>query len=381
MKNKFAPLIPLILLAVFMAYYKLSDNKELRFWKQKKEIMKKDIKVFTLTNRQGNKVKITNYGAKVMAIIVPDKDGNKGNIVLGYDSAYQYINGNPYFGAIIGRYANRIADGQFTIDNETYKLAKNNGKNHLHGGPGGFHNVLWETREFQNNKSEALELTYLSEEGEEGYPGNLSVKVIYTWTDENELQINYSAITDKKTIVNLTNHSFFNLKDGGKSEIIDHELMINAHYFTPINENLIPTGEIKEVQGTPMDFLSLHPIKKHIDENYNQLKYGNGYDHNYVLAKSNNSMGLAAKVFEPSTGRTMEVYTDEPGLQFYSGNFLNASDTGKAGVVYEHRSAFCLEAQHYPDSPNQPDFPSTILKPGDTYKQTTIYKFYVKTQK
>ncbi len=377
MKISFRHFIPLILLAAFIVYYKTSEDKPINN-NQKNAIMKEDLKVFTLTNKLGNQVKITNYGAKVMSVIVPDKNGKKENVVLGYSSAEQYLDGNPYFGAIIGRYANRIANGQFILDGEEYQLNRNNGNNHLHGGPGGFHNVLWETRKFQDDQAEALELTYYSNDGEEGYPGNLAVKVIYTWSDENELQIRYSAITDKKTIVNLTHHSFFNLKDGGRSNILDHKLMINADYFTPVTEQLIPTGEIRNVDGTPMDFREMHPIKENINEVYEQLEYGNGYDHNYVLTKKDSQLALAARVYEPSTKRAMEVYTDTPGMQFYSGNSLDGSDKTKEGLSYESRSGLCLEAQHYPDSPNQPGFPSVILNPGEEYNQTTIYKFYVK---
>jgi aldose 1-epimerase len=380
MKSRFAPIIPLILLAAFIIYHKSCDKQQ--FSKNKKEkIMKEDLKVFTLENSHGNMVKITNYGAKVISIIVPDKYGIKGNVVLGYDSVHQYLEGNPYFGAVIGRYANRIDNGKITLDGETYELPQNDGENHLHGGPGGFHNVLWETREFKDQQSEALELTYLSPDDEQGYPGNLSVKVIYTWTDQNELKINYTAITDKKTVINLTHHSFFNLKDGGKSKITDHELMINAKYFTPVNKELIPTGKIKKVEGTPLDFSTMHPIKTNITADYEQLKYGKGYDHNYVLNKSDNDFALAAKVLEPETGRGMKVFTDKPGLQFYSGNSLKAPDRDRGGIAYKQRSGFCLEAQHYPDSPNHPDFPSTVLRPGETYKQTTIYQFYVKENK
>jgi aldose 1-epimerase len=376
MKISFRHFIPLILLAAFIVYYKTSEDKTINN-NQKKEIMKEDLKVFTLTNKPGNQVKITNYGAKVMSVTVPDKDGKKENVVLGYSSAEEYLDGNPYFGAIIGRYANRIANGHFILDGEEYQLNRNNGNNHLHGGPGGFHNVLWETRKFQDDQAEALELTYYSNDREEGYPGNLAAKVIYTWSDENELQIRYSAVTDKKTIVNLTHHSFFNLKDGGRSEIVDHELMINADYFTPVTEQLIPTGEIRKVDGTPMDFRDMHPIKENINAVYDQLEYGNGYDHNYVLNKKDSQLALAARVYEPSTKRAMEVYTDTPGMQFYSGNSLDGSDKTKEGISYESRSGFCLEAQHYPDSPNQPGFPSVILNPGEEYSQTTIYKFYV----
>ena len=377
MKIRFAHFIPLILLAAFIVYYKTSEDKPLNN-NQNIAIMKEDLKVFTLTNKHGNQVKITNYGAKVMAILVPDKNDKKGNVVLGYSSAEEYLDGNPYFGAIIGRYANRIANGQFILDGEKYQLNRNDGDNHLHGGPRGFHNVIWETRKFREDQSEALELSYLSNDGEEGYPGNLAAKVIYTWSDENELQIRYSAITDRKTIVNLTHHSFFNLKDGGRSEITNHELMINADYFTPVTEELIPTGEIRKVDGTPMDFRNMHPVKENMDADYDQLECGNGYDHNYVLTKNDSPMALAARAYELTTGRAMEVYTDTPGIQFYTGNSLDGSDKTKEGISYESRSAFCLEAQHYPDSPNQHGFPSTRLNPGEEYSQTTIYKFYVK---
>ncbi len=336
------------------------------------------LEVYTLENKEGNEIRITNFGAKVMSIMVPDKNGNKGNIVLGYDSANQYIKGNLYFGAIVGRYGNRIAKGKFTLDGRTYQLAENNGENHLHGGPGGFHNVIWEAKKIPANNGEALELSYLSKDGEEGYPGNLSIKVIYTWTDNNELWVDYEASTDKKTVLNPTHHSFFNLKDAGKSPITAHQLMINADTFLPVDETLIPTGERKLLEGTPFDFRKMHEIGEAIDREDLQLKFGRGYDHNFILNPANDSLNLAAEVYEPTTGRVMQVYTDQPGLQFYSGNFLDGSDTGHNGTVYQYRTAFCLEAQHFPDSPNHPDFPSTVLEPGQVYKQTTIYRFFVK---
>jgi aldose 1-epimerase len=338
--------------------------------------MKNDLKVFTLTNSKGNKIKVTNYGAKIMSIIVPDKTGNKNNVVLGYDSKEEYLDGDPYFGAAIGRYANRIAEGKFDLDDKTYELPKNDNQNHLHGGPGGFNNVIWEAKKIKHNDSEALELSYLSKDGEEGYPGNMEITMVYTWTDDNELRIEYTATTDKKTIINLTHHSFFNLKDGGKSKITEHEMSINADNFLPVDSSLIPTGEIKSVKDTPMDFTKPKKIGADINADYDQLKKGKGYDHNWVLNKpEQGKMTLAAKVKEPETGRIMVVYTTEPGLQFYSGNFLDGEEEGRNDIKYKHRTAFCLEAQHFPDSPNQPEFPSTVLRPGEKYKQTTIYKF------
>ena len=333
------------------------------------------IKTFTLTNEQGNDVKITNFGAKVMSIVIPDRQGNKSNVVLGYDSAWEYLNGNLYFGAIIGRYANRIAHGEFELDQVKYQLNKNNGPNHLHGGPDGFHNVIWEARQFQNDEDDVLELTYESKDGEEGYPGKLTVKVVYTWTNRNELMIDYEAKTDKKTVVNLTHHSFFNLLDGGKSSITNHKLMLNAESYLPVDSTLIPTGEIAAVSNTPMDFRVSRPIGEFIQQPYPQLIVGKGYDHNFVLDYYEDSMILAAEVYEPVTGRVMHVYTDQPGMQFYSGNFLDGTDIGHENTKYKFRSAFCLEAQHFPVSPNQLSFPTTIPEPGESYTQSTIYEF------
>lgn len=328
--------------------------------------------VIELKNNNGMRIKITNFGGSIMSILVPDKNGQLGEVVLGYDTPQEYFSGNPYFGALIGRYGNRIAQGRFNLNGNHYELAKNNGDNHLHGGNIGYNNVFWHIIEANNN---SVKLHYLSKDGEEGYPGNLNIYVTYTLTDHNEIKIDYLAKTDRPTIINLTHHSFFNLKDGGKSPIIDHELMINANAFTPVDNGLIPTGEIKNVENTPMDFRSLTTIGKRIGEEDTQLKRGNGYDHNWVLNKSEETLNFAAKVYEPETGRTLEVYTTEPGLQFYSGNFLDGTDKGHEGTTYNFRTAFCLETQHYPDSPNHSHFPSTILNPDKTYIQKTIYKF------
>lgn len=328
--------------------------------------------VDTLRNKNGMVATITPYGGKIISLWVPDKNGNLEDVVLGYDSASQYPGGNPYFGALIGRYGNRIAKGSFTLDGMQYKLALNNGANALHGGPGGLHNVYWTAEKVAGNK---LELYYLSKDGEEGYPGNLKIKVTYSLTDENELTIAYEATTDKTTIVNLTHHSYFNLAGAGNGTILDHSLYINADKFTPVDETLIPTGELKDVKGTPFDFTQATKIGERINADDAQLKNGLGYDHNWVLNRKGEGLSLAAILSEPNSGRIMEVWTTEPGLQFYSGNFLNGKDIGKGGKKYEYRSGLCLETQHFPDSPNQPTFPSTVLKPGDVYRHTTVYKF------
>ena len=335
------------------------------------------INSYTLQNKHGLKMSATNFGGRIISLWVPDRNGTPGNIVLGYDSVKKYLNGNPYFGAMIGRYGNRIAKGKFTLEGNDYQLAVNNGVNALHGGPKGFHNVYWDVKPATTPGGEALEMTYLSKDGEEGYPGNLSVKVTYTLTDQDELVINYLASTDKPTVVNLTHHSFFNLAGEGNADILNHEITINADRFTPVDDGLIPTGELKSVKGTPFDFLKAHKIGERIDQDDPQLKFGKGYDHNWVLNKKVNEFSLASTVVDPSSGRVMEVWTTEPGLQFYSGNFLDGVDTGLARKPYNFRTAFCLEAQHFPDSPNKKGFPSTILKPGEIYKQRTVYKFSV----
>jgi aldose 1-epimerase len=332
--------------------------------------------LFTLKNSAGVTVTITPYGGNIVSIVVPDKNGNMADVVLGYDSAKQYVGAQGFFGSTIGRYGNRIAKGKFTIDGTQYQLAVNNGENALHGGPGGFHNVAWTGIEKEKGKS--VEITYLSKDGEEGYPGNLNSKVVFTLTDSNELKIDYEATTDKATVINLTNHSYFNLAGEGSGDVLNHDISINADKFLPVDKGLIPTGELRPVKGTPFDFVEPHKIGERINADEEQVKTGGGYDHCFVLnKKSGNELSLAAKVSEPTTGRTMEVWTTEPGVQFYTGNFLNGA-AGKAGHKYDYRTAFCLETQHFPDSPNQPSFPTTLLKPGETYRSTTIYKFGAK---
>jgi aldose 1-epimerase len=334
----------------------------------------------TLTNRNGMKVAITNYGGIVVSILVPDRHGKMADVVLGFDNPGVYPGNNDplYFGALIGRYANRIAKARFTLDGVEYKLAQNDGDNSLHGGLKGFDKQVWKVREL-SGKYPALELTYLSKDGEEGYPGDVSVKVVYTLTDSAELRIDYTATTDKDTVLCLTNHSYFNLAGQGNGDILKHVMMIDADRFTPVDATLIPTGELRKVEGTPFDFRKPTAIGMRIDQADEQLKPGGGYDHNFVLNRRGDGLTLAARVTEPESGRVLEVLTTEPGIQFYSGNFLagtiDGAIHGKGGKVYGHRSAFCLETQHFPDSPNKPGFPSTGLKPGQTYVQTTIYKF------
>lgn len=337
----------------------------------------KDADIYTLVNSKGSEIKITNYGGIIVSLKVPDKDGNLGDVVLGCDSAEKYTKDIPYFGALIGRYGNRIAKGKFELDGKEYTLATNNNNiNHLHGGNIGFDKVLWDAKEISEKGSKGLELTYLSKDGEEGYPGNLNVTVKYLWTNNDELKIEYRAKTDKPTIVNLTSHGYFNL--AGKGDILGHELMINADKMTPVDSGLIPTGEITTVAGTPFDFRTAKAIGKDINADDQQIKYGPGYDHNFVLNKDWNKLTLAAELYDPSTGRAMEVWTTEPSLQFYSGNFLDGTITGKGGWVYQKHAALCLESQHNPDSPNQPQWPTTTLRPKQTYKTTTIYKFLTK---
>jgi len=333
-----------------------------------------NVDLYTLANKNGMQVAITNFGGIVVRIKTADRQGKTDDVVLGYDSLDGYVNDAAYFGAVIGRYGNRIALGKFTLDGATYTLARNNGENSLHGGIKGFNKAVWQAREVAAKDGPSVELTHTSKDGEEGYPGNLSVKVVYTLTDRNELKIDYSATTDKKTVLNLTNHSYFNLNPGG-SDVLQHVLMIQADKFTPVDAGLIPTGELRSVAGTPFDFRKPTAIGVRIEQDDEQLKLGKGYDHNFVLNRRGKGVELAARVVEPTTGRVLEVLTSEPGVQFYSGNFLDGSIRGKGGKMYGRRSAFCLETQHFPDSPNHPKFPSTELKPGEKYHTTTIYRF------
>ena len=337
-----------------------------------KNINGKETTIYVLKNRNGLISEITNYGARVVSLWVPDNNGNFDDIVLGFDNIDDYINAKEkYFGATIGRYGNRIKEGKFIINDKEYSLEKNNGLNHLHGGNMGFGDVVWNAKQIDN---QTLELNYFSKNMEEGYPGNLNVKIIYHLNNNDELKIEYFAKTDESTHVNLTHHSFFNLLGAGNETINEHLLYINANSFTPVDETLIPTGNIELVANTPFDFSVLTTIGKRINQDNKQLNYGKGYDHNYVLNNSQSEEIIAAKVFEKESGRTLEVYTNEPGMQFYGGNFLSGT-IGKHDKSYKKRAAFCLETQHFPNSPNQDNFPSTLLKPNEEYYSICIYKF------
>lgn len=332
------------------------------------------VELYTLKNKHGMEAKIATYGGIVTHLTTPDRKGQYSDIVLGYDKLDDYIKNSPYFGALIGRYGNRIAKGEFTLNGTKYKLAVNNGPNSLHGGNVGFDKVVWKVAKSEvGSQGPQLTLTYKSKDGEEGYPGNLQVTALYTLTEDNGLRVDYTATTDKDTVVNLTQHSYFNLR--GEGDILGHQVQINADKFTPVDSTLIPTGELKPVTGTPFDFRKATAIGARIDGTDEQLKFGKGYDHNWVLSKAAGALAVIATVYEPQTGRVLEVSSTEPGLQFYTGNFLDSSNVGKGGRVYKFRNAFCMEPQHFPDSPNQPTFPSTVLKPGQTYKNTIIYKF------
>ncbi len=332
--------------------------------------------LYTLTNAKGMEAHISTYGGILISLKTPDRTGALGDVVLGHDDLESYIrNNSPYLGALIGRYGNRIGKAQFTLAGKTYKLAANDGPNHLHGGIKGFDKVVWRAEKTDAADGVALSLTYISPDGEEGYPGTLTARVTYTLTDGNVLRIDYEATTDQPTVVNLTNHAYFNLKDAGSSPILGHELTLNAETFTPVDKTLIPTGELRPVEGTPFDFRQPVAIGARIEQAEEQLQFGGGYDHNWVLGRQGNGLSLAARVSEPETGRTMEVFTTEPGIQFYAGNFLDGSITGRGGVAYQKRAGFCLETQHYPDSPNKPGFPSTALEPGQTYRSTTEFRF------
>ena len=334
------------------------------------------VDIYTLKNRRGAEARITTYGGTVVSLKAPDRAGKFDDVVLGFDDLEGYLKTTTYIGSLVGRYANRIAKGRFTLNGAEYKLAVNNGENHLHGGIKGFDKAVWKARQVPTKVGVALEMTHLSNDGDEGYPGNLSVKVVYTLTDKNELRIDYSATTDKDTVVNLTNHSYFNLAGQGSGDILNHELTINANSFTPVDATLIPTGELRSVKGTPFDFTQQTAIGARVNQDDEQLKFGSGYDHNFVVNGQTGVLRQAAKVYEPKTGRVMEVLTTEPGVQLYIGNFLEEMK-GKAGKTYNKRNGFCLETQHFPDSPNKPDFPSTTLRPGQEYRSRTVWTFGV----
>ena len=337
---------------------------------------RKPVEIYTLTNAHGLEMRVMTYGGIITSLKVPDGSGHLGDVVLGFDTIDGYLKDPPYFGALIGRYGNRIAKGQFTLDGKTFKLATNNGPNHLHGGIKGFDKVVWNAVPGSDANAVSVTLSRISPDGEEGYPGSLQATVRYTLTDKNELAIDYRATTDKATPVNLTQHSYFNLADAS-GDILGHELTIHASRYTPVDDTLIPTGELATVDGTPFDFRKATAIGARIAADTAQLKNGRGYDHNWVLDRSGSGLQPAARLVDPKSGRTLDVATTEPGLQFYSGNFLDGSITGKGGRLYRHRTGLCLETQHYPDSPNHPNFPSTVLKPGQTYSSQTVFTFGV----
>jgi len=381
MKKMFLQALPITSLCLALAFSSCNSNTSTKEQTAEKNdstqydttVDGKNVKLYTLKNKQGSSVSISNYGGRIVSFLVPDKDNKLTDVVLGYDSIGAYRKkGEPFFGALIGRYGNRIGKGKFTLDGKTYILQLNDGVNTLHGGTDGFFGKVWDAKQVDGQK---LELNYVSVDGEAGYPGKLDVKVVYSLTDDNALQIDYTATTNKATVVNLTNHAYFNLSGEGHETILDHELMIDANAYTPVDSTLIPTGKLQSVAGSAFDFNKAKTIGKSIEEKEEQLKFGKGYDHNFVLTHHDGKTPVAT-VKSPITGIILEVYTTEPGLQFYSGNFLTGADKdGKGGKSYPHRSAFCLETQHFPDAPNHPNFASTVLKPGETYKTSTTYKF------
>lgn len=335
----------------------------------------REVPQYTLTNQSGVSVRIISYGATVTSLRVPDRNGNIEDVVLGYDSVQGYIDGTAYFGAIVGRYGNRIAKGKFQLDGKEYQLTVNDGENHLHGGKIGFNKVLWDAKVLKDTGEPSLQLQYVSPDGEEGYPGTVTLKVTYTLTEKNGLRIEYEGTTDKPTILNPTQHSYFNLTGSFTDTILGHRLMIDADSITPVDKGLIPTGELMSVAGTPMDFRTGTEIGARINDRNEQLAFGRGYDHNWVLNNYDGKVRKVAELYEPRSGRLLTVFTDQPGLQFYSGNFLDGTAVGKNGIAYQHRTGLCLEAQAFPDTPNKPQFPQVTLRPGQTYHQTTIYQF------
>jgi aldose 1-epimerase len=369
-------LLSLTLVAfVFNSCNQSTKNKEM----VKKDVFGthngKEVYLLTLTNKAGNVIRLTNYGAKINWIEVPDKNGKKDNITFGYDTFDETLKGDMSFGSVVGRFANRIANGKFSIDGVAYNTPINNGPNTLHGGPAGWHSVVWNTEVLKDSKFPAVKFTYVSPDMEEGFPGTVNAAITYTWTDNNEIVMDYTCTTDKKTVVNVTNHAYFNLHGAGNGDILDHVLTLKASAFTPVDSVMIPTGEIRPVAGTPFDFNTPHAIGERIGDKYDQLILGKGYDHNYIL---DNKEEVDVTVYEPVSGRMLEVITDQPGMQLYTGNFLDGKQIGHGGKQFNFRTGMCLESGHYPDSPNHNDFPTTVLNPGDTLKTTTVYRFSVK---
>jgi aldose 1-epimerase len=338
----------------------------------------KAVDIYTLRNANGVEARIMTYGGIVVSMKVPDKKGKFDDVVLGCNTVTEYEKPLPYFGALIGRYGNRIANGKFSLNGQSYTLVTNDGPNALHGGPKGFDKVVWTAKPVDNKLGPSLEMSYISKDGEEGYPGNLTITALYTLTADNALRLEYTAVTDKDTVVNLTQHSYFNLAGEGNGDILKHEVFMPAKSFTPVNSTLIPTGELRPVKGTPFDFTTSTAIGARIGQDDEQLKFGKGYDHNWVIREQGGDLTSMALVYEPQSGRTLEVLSTEPGLQFYTGNFLDGTIVGKSGKAYAFRSAFCMEPQHFPDSPNQPKFPTTVLKVGQVYKNVIMYKFSTK---
>ncbi|HPT99356.1 MAG TPA: aldose epimerase family protein [Armatimonadota bacterium] len=333
------------------------------------------VELFTLRSRNGCEARITNYGGIVVSLHVPDRSGELADVVLGYETLEGYLKSSPYFGCIVGRYGNRIGGARFTLDGKTYTLAANDGPNSLHGGVRGFDKVVWAAKVIPGEDGPALELRYTSPDGEEGFPGTLAVRAVYSLGDDNALRLSFEAKTDKPTVCNLTHHSYFNLAGQGKGDILGHEMMIAGSHITPVDSTLIPTGELLPVAGTPFDFTRPRPIGERIDQEEEQLAFAGGYDHNWVLDKPAGALGLAARVCEPASGRVLECWTTEPGIQFYAGNFLDGTIVGKGGQVYRRRYGFCLEPQHFPNSPNQPRFPTVVLRPGQVYRSAMEYRF------
>ena len=334
-----------------------------------------EVFLYTLTNANGDYIKLTGYGAAIVEISVPDRNGRRENVTLGYDNLEGYILGDPFFGKVVGQFANRIARGRFSLDSVDYSLAINNTPNTLHGGPTGWHSRVWEAEVLKNTDFPAVRFTYRKPDMEEGYAGSVVAEVVYTWTDDNEIIMDYKVTTDRTTVINITNHAYFNLHGAGTGDILDHEVIIRASAFTPVDTTLIPTGELRPVEGTPFDFRTPHLVGERIGDDYEQLIYGGGYDHNFVL---DNYDEVDVEVYDHSTGRVLQVITDQPGVQFYTGNFLDGTQTGHDGKPYNYRSGFCLETQHFPDSPNQPMFPSVVLTPEEPFLSSSSYRFSVR---